>query len=163
MESIWNRSMESTWNPYGISPWNACWTVLSKHGFHHHSMAIPWPFHMESKVTMDPKNSWDLTQNHSIWNPWNGGVESIWINPRSVKTSEKMSLSNLGLCIQLGHDGNTCPCPLPWASLFTVFDVSGVHQVNINYCGCHPENPLDQHVQLLRKRWFLEWYLPLLW
>jgi hypothetical protein len=65
-----------------------------------------------------------------------------------------MSLSNLGLCIQLGHDGNTCPCPLPWASLFTVFNVSGVHQVNINYCGCHPENPLDQHVQLLQKRWF---------
>jgi len=65
-----------------------------------------------------------------------------------------MSLSNLGLRIQLGHDGNTCPCPLPWASLFTVFDVSCVHRVNINYCGCHPENPLDRCVQLLRKRWF---------
>ena len=29
------------WNPYGISPWNACWIVLNKHGIHHHSMAIP--------------------------------------------------------------------------------------------------------------------------
>jgi hypothetical protein len=37
---------------------------------------------------------------------------------------------------------------------FTVVDISGVHQVNINYCGCNPEHPLDVRIQLLRRQWF---------
>ena len=36
MESIWNHSMESMWNDSGI--------------------------HMESKVIVEPENSWDLSQ-----------------------------------------------------------------------------------------------------
>ena len=68
------------WNPYGINPWNACWTVLSKHGFHHHSIWNPgWPWNQKIAGT-SPRN-------HSIWIPWNGGVDSIWINLGSVKTS----------------------------------------------------------------------------
>jgi len=35
-----------------------------------------------------------------------------------------------------------------------VFDVSGAHLVNINYCGCWPDDPMDRRTQHLRHRWF---------
>jgi len=67
---------------------------------------------------------------------------------------EKAPLRTLGLRIQLGHDGGHCSMPVPASSNFLVFDVSGVHQVNVNFCGCQPTYELDKHVQLLRKCWF---------
>lgn len=63
-------------------------------------------------------------------------------------------LSDLGLRVQLGHDGGTCPCPSPGHSLFTVIDISGIHRVQIDYCDCQIEKPLERRVQLLRKGWF---------
>lgn len=56
--------------------------------------------------------------------------------------------------VQLGHDGGTCPCPTAGPPGFMVFDTSGVHKVNVDYCTCHPEEPLTRRVQLLRKGWF---------
>ena len=61
-----------------------------------HSIAIPWPFHMKSMVTIEPENSWDLIQKsfymESIkWGGWNEGW-NLW-NPHgltqggSIKTS----------------------------------------------------------------------------
>jgi len=70
------------------------------------------------------------------------------------KFFEKTSLSNLGLWIQLGHDGASCPCPCPGPQGFMVFDVSGAHYVNIDYCGCRPDDPMDRRTQHLRHRWF---------
>ena len=67
---------------------------------------------------------------------------------------EKAPLSTLGLRIQLGHDGGRCSMPVPASSNFLVFDVSSVHQVNVDFCGCGPTYELDKHVQLLRKHWF---------
>lgn len=43
---------------------------------------------------------------------------------------------------------------VPASSNFLVFDISGVHQVNVDFCGCRPTYELDKRVQLLRKRWF---------
>jgi hypothetical protein len=63
----------------------------------------------------------------------------------------------MGLRIQLGHDdggGGGCPLPIPGPQNFLVFDVSGAHQVNIDFCGCQPDYELDKRTQLLRKRWF---------
>jgi len=67
-----------------------------------------------------------------------------------------MTLASLGLRIQLGHDGGPCPCPShgPQNFKFIVFNISGAHAVNIDYCGCTLDKPLDKRVQLLRKQWF---------
>jgi len=35
-----------------------------------------------------------------------------------------------------------------------VFDTSGVHAVNIDYCDCPSNNILDRRTQLLRQGWF---------
>ena len=60
----------------------------------------------------------------------------------------------LGLRIQLGHNGGRCSLPLPAASNFLVFDISGVHELHVDFCGCRPIYQLDKRIQLLRKRWF---------
>ena len=67
---------------------------------------------------------------------------------------EKAPLSTFGLRVQLGHDGGCCSMPVPASSNFLVFDVSGAHQVNVDFCGCRPPYELDKRVQLLQKRWF---------
>ena len=67
---------------------------------------------------------------------------------------EKATLRSLGLRIQLGHDGGCCSLPIPAASNFLVFDISGVHQVHVDFCGCRPIYELNKRVQLLQKQWF---------
>ena len=68
---------------------------------------------------------------------------------------KKTTLKDLGLCIQLGHDGPNCPSPGPIHFDFVVVDTSGVHVVNLRYCNCHSVigASLDR-VQLLRFQWF---------
>lgn len=67
---------------------------------------------------------------------------------------DKTNLAELGLRIQLGHDGGTCPCPARGPKGFIVFDTSGAHTVNVDFCGCITNGTLDRRVQLLRKQWF---------
>ena len=67
---------------------------------------------------------------------------------------EKTTLAGLGLRIQLGHDGGPCPCPSCGPQNFVVFDLSGAHAINIDYCECTPDKSLEKRLQLLRKRWF---------
>ncbi|KAH6888247.1 hypothetical protein BKA70DRAFT_1443241 [Coprinopsis sp. MPI-PUGE-AT-0042] len=67
------------------------------------------------------------------------------------KFFEKASLSSLGLRVQLGHGGGKCECPLPGPSNFTVFHMTGVHKVNIDYCDCRT---VDCVGQLLQAHWF---------
>lgn len=65
-----------------------------------------------------------------------------------------MLLGSLGLTRQLGHlDGTTCPHPSRKYQL-TVFDLSGVHQVVIQYCTCNPANTAARREQLLDEMWF---------
>ena len=56
--------------------------------------------------------------------------------------------------MQLGHRGTPCPCPSPGSPSFMVFDTSGVHSVNIDYCECLNDNEHDRRTQLLRQGWF---------
>ena len=65
----------------------------------------------------------------------------------------KDSLQNLGLRYQLGHSSAPCPCPCPGQSKFVVFDLSGPHNVSIDYCQCGEEQ-LPFWTQLLREGWF---------
>ncbi|KAK7013051.1 hypothetical protein R3P38DRAFT_2639870 [Favolaschia claudopus] len=67
---------------------------------------------------------------------------------------ERISLKSLGLRIQLGHaavDGGVCPLPqAAFGNDFVILDGSGVHSVNLAFCGCgQGEHPT---VQLLRAR-----------
>lgn len=56
--------------------------------------------------------------------------------------------------MQLGHPvSKKCPNPSRPYQL-TIFDLSGVHQVIVQYCVCTPEDPAYRRRQLLRKRWF---------
>ena len=77
----------------------------------------------------------------SICQRWNGNF------------FEKDSLQNLGLRYQLGHSSVPCPCPHPGPANFVIFDLSGFHNVSINYCLCGDE-PLPFWTQLLREGWF---------
>ena len=66
---------------------------------------------------------------------------------------EKVSLTDLGFRFQLGHSGEHCPCPQPGPKNFVVFDLSGAHNIPINYCHCR-DQPLSAWQQLLREGWF---------
>lgn len=61
---------------------------------------------------------------------------------------------NLGLHVQLGHGGSACLCPSPGPPSFMVFDISGIHVVNIDYCKCPKDDRVDRKSQLLRHLWF---------
>jgi len=67
---------------------------------------------------------------------------------------DKVSLKELGVRVQLGHGGHVCPCPSPGPPGFMVFDTSGIHSVNIDYCNCPRDDVLDWRTQLLRQGWF---------
>ncbi|KAI0693247.1 hypothetical protein C8T65DRAFT_699285 [Cerioporus squamosus] len=65
-----------------------------------------------------------------------------------------VSLKSLGLRVQLGHEpGETCLNPVPcWGEDFVLLDLVGIHELNVDYCGC--ESALPLHLQVLRARWF---------
>ncbi|KAG6809667.1 hypothetical protein H0H92_015232, partial [Tricholoma furcatifolium] len=65
----------------------------------------------------------------------------------------KASLKSLGLRIQLGHPrGSLCSNPqVSPGDDFVVIDLSGIHEVGLDFCGCGQSNQLHT-VQLLRQR-----------
>ncbi|KAI0750098.1 hypothetical protein C8Q80DRAFT_1219017 [Daedaleopsis nitida] len=73
-----------------------------------------------------------------------------WDNEK--KFFSRVTLAALGLNIQLGHPpGEPCICPrYPWGKEFVIIDTSGVHEVNLTYCGCERAQP--HYIQLLRAR-----------
>jgi hypothetical protein len=65
------------------------------------------------------------------------------------------SLHDLGLVIQLGHDGNSCRSPGTLVRGFSVLDNSGLHLVNLKFCDCnHKVGASHPRIQLLRVGWF---------
>ncbi|KAJ7659787.1 hypothetical protein DFH06DRAFT_1130542 [Mycena polygramma] len=64
----------------------------------------------------------------------------------------RTGLKDLGLRMQLGHPpGVVCTSRYSARNDFVVYDLSGVHEVALDYCGCEPQ--VDPHVQLLRAYW----------
>jgi hypothetical protein len=63
-------------------------------------------------------------------------------------------LKEIGLRVQLGHRvGDRCINPKPAAGDdFVVIDVSGVHNIGLDYCAC--TTALEMVEQLLRVQWF---------
>ncbi|KAG6809103.1 hypothetical protein H0H92_001589 [Tricholoma furcatifolium] len=69
------------------------------------------------------------------------------------KFFESSSLYDLGLRVQLGHDGGPCVLPEKGPSEFIILDLNGAHRVSIDYCGCSP-SLLHKRTQILRAQWF---------
>ncbi|KZS99382.1 uncharacterized protein LAESUDRAFT_631402, partial [Laetiporus sulphureus 93-53] len=70
------------------------------------------------------------------------------------QTIPQSGTDKFGLCIQMGHPtGDRCPNPQRmWGDDFVVLDVSGIHQVGLDFCNCESVQPHD--VQLLHARLF---------
>ncbi|KAF7360308.1 CxC2 domain-containing protein [Mycena venus] len=50
-------------------------------------------------------------------------------------------LQKLGLCVQLGHPlGVICTSRKAAAIDFVLYNVTGVHKINVDFCGCRPKN-----------------------
>ncbi|KAF9471713.1 hypothetical protein BDN70DRAFT_909315 [Pholiota conissans] len=66
----------------------------------------------------------------------------------------KTSLRLLGHKYQLGHPiGEACSAPEHgYSGTFTVLDINGVHNVNLNFCGCTTEQL--RYLQILRFGWY---------
>ncbi|KAJ7029965.1 hypothetical protein C8F04DRAFT_1211814 [Mycena alexandri] len=79
---------------------------------------------------------------------WNG---THWVRKRSW-------LRDLGLRVQLGHrPGTICTYRQAAPQDFVLFDVSGVHEIAVDYCGCRPRGggeAVEHRIQLLRACWW---------
>lgn len=65
----------------------------------------------------------------------------------------RTTLKDLGLIVQLGHAiGDSCLRPADNSRSMVVIDIDGIHEVSVNFCGCHRAEA--QYIQLLRTRWF---------
>ncbi|KAI0702783.1 hypothetical protein C8T65DRAFT_579081 [Cerioporus squamosus] len=69
---------------------------------------------------------------------------------------QKITLKELGLRVQLGHDpGDRCFNPKrAFADDFVVLDVMGIHEVGLDFCGCDKNYGIDHTTQLLRACWY---------
>ncbi len=62
-----------------------------------------------------------------------------------------MSLSHLGLVLNLGHGCKPCPSSSLPPLFVTAIDVTGIHVVRISACEC--ESKTDTFIQLIQNRW----------
>ncbi|KAI0057336.1 hypothetical protein BV25DRAFT_1812584, partial [Artomyces pyxidatus] len=70
------------------------------------------------------------------------------------KFFEASSLQAINFVVQLGHDGEPCACPRWMEQPLTVVDISGIHKVSYNLCGCATTEGAQPFVQLLRMEWW---------
>ncbi|KAJ6512878.1 hypothetical protein C8R45DRAFT_1087985 [Mycena sanguinolenta] len=69
-------------------------------------------------------------------------------------------LQLLGLRVQLGHPpGVICPFRQAAAHDFVLFDITGIHELSVDFCGCtmgldHADPPVERRIQLLRACWW---------
>jgi hypothetical protein len=74
---------------------------------------------------------------------WNG---AFW---------QPISLLDLGLRVQLGHNGAACPVPVTFTTPLTVYHTNGAHLVKVSYCQYGgPAGGYLYPNQLLRSLWF---------
>ncbi|KAF7373979.1 CxC2 domain-containing protein [Mycena sanguinolenta] len=76
-----------------------------------------------------------------------------WIEEWNGAFFQRRSLKELGLVIQLGHPpGITCPNPLAANKAFVLIDLTGVHNVAVNFCRC--DGAIEKRQQLMRVCWW---------
>ena len=67
-----------------------------------------------------------------------------------------MSLRDIGLVVQLGHDRGTCPHPSDKARRVVIGHITGVQAVNVRFCECLDDNCrfTPEWCKLFRHGWF---------
>ena len=72
------------------------------------------------------------------------------------KYFRKAALKDIGLLVQLGHNGGPCLSPGRRNTKFVVCDVNGFHEVDVCFCSCRrsEEKSLLPLQQVLRFGWF---------
>ncbi|KAF8208998.1 hypothetical protein K438DRAFT_1573084 [Mycena galopus ATCC 62051] len=76
-----------------------------------------------------------------------------WIEKWNGKYFERHSLYELGLVIQLGHPhGYSCPTPHAAHKDFVVIDITGIHNVRVQFCEC--DGRVKHRQQLMRVHWW---------
>ena len=72
------------------------------------------------------------------------------------KYFRKAALKDIGLLVQLGHNGGPCLSPGRRNTKFVVRDVNGFHEVDVCFCSCRrsEEKSLLPLQQVLRFGWF---------
>ncbi|KAJ7195402.1 hypothetical protein B0H12DRAFT_1245586 [Mycena haematopus] len=85
-------------------------------------------------------------------------LSTKWNGTHFVRNRRWLQL--LGLRVQLGHPpGVVCPYRQAAAHDFVLYDATGVHELNVDFCGCptgpdHLDPPVERRVQLLRACWW---------
>ncbi|KAJ7707026.1 hypothetical protein B0H14DRAFT_3099605 [Mycena olivaceomarginata] len=75
---------------------------------------------------------------------------------------KRTRLRDLGLRVQLNHPpGVVCVFRRAGPGDFVLYDVTGVHEITVDYCGCRPADgtpeggePMEERTQLLRSCWW---------
>ncbi|KAK7005420.1 CxC2 domain-containing protein [Favolaschia claudopus] len=76
-----------------------------------------------------------------------------WVQEWNGCFFERRLLKSLGLVIQLGHPvGYSCASSSKAIKTFTVIDISGIHNVDVNFCDC--DSRLERRQQLMRACWW---------
>jgi hypothetical protein len=83
-----------------------------------------------------------------------------WTGTHFVR--KRTALKDLGLHIQLNHPpGLVCPFRRLGPSDFVLYDLLGVHEISVDFCGCRTNDgteeggaPLEHRMQLLHACWW---------
>ena len=96
---------------------------------------------------------------HSPMNPLH--IIAEWVDRRGFWL--KVTLGELGLIIDLGHNGTKCPLAFSNPHKVTIIHEHGIHDANIRYCECLGigSEGCSKPMQLLRANfWPCSWDLP---
>ncbi|KAJ7118517.1 hypothetical protein C8R43DRAFT_1137263 [Mycena crocata] len=76
-----------------------------------------------------------------------------WIQEWNGTHFTRVGLYKLGLVIQLGHTpGSACGAMRRARTKFTLIDISGIHNINVQFCECDSE--ISHRQQLMRVHWW---------
>ncbi|KAJ7429980.1 hypothetical protein B0H11DRAFT_1765938 [Mycena galericulata] len=65
-----------------------------------------------------------------------------------------VTLRDIGLVYQLGHEGRRCIAPAPAVRSMVVLDTNGIHRVSYRYCACDQGRAVRNLSQLMRNAWY---------
>ncbi|KAI5984696.1 hypothetical protein F5J12DRAFT_907939 [Pisolithus orientalis] len=79
------------------------------------------------------------------------------------KFFDHVTLKQLGLIVQLGHEDMFCYCLEHGHLDFIIVDVNSIHPINVNFCGCEQSMSHCQQLLIACTRTVLDHFLQLTW